>query len=210
MKSPPIESVTLVVGGERYVFTPAQLQTHPNSFFSGLMDHLDTIPPEKTEDDAYVLQRDPAHFSTIAEYLRSGESVVSSLKEKSTRELLSLRQIVDYDNLTDLLACIDAIVDERDAERAMLTARVAELETSEKTLVRRVSELGQALTEARENYRAVATNSIPYNSIDCRYDSELVKLGLCVYNTDPYRQSFLCRGLLSPRGYPTVSLMFEL
>ncbi|KAI1690816.1 BTB/POZ domain-containing protein [Ditylenchus destructor] len=63
------EWIRLNVGGKVFQTTKDTLSQHPGSFLACLVGG--DLPSEKDETGAYLIDRDPEHFRTILNYLRS-------------------------------------------------------------------------------------------------------------------------------------------
>ncbi|KAH7725754.1 BTB/POZ domain-containing protein KCTD17 [Aphelenchoides avenae] len=68
--------VRLNVGGTVFRTTKQTLRNDPESFFAKLLD-TDMEPSEKDETGAFLIDRDPACFQTILNYLRSGSVYIT-------------------------------------------------------------------------------------------------------------------------------------
>ncbi|KAI1705548.1 BTB/POZ domain-containing protein [Ditylenchus destructor] len=82
------EWIRLNVGGKVFQTTKDTLSRHPGSFLACLVDG--DLPSEKDETGAYLIDRDPEHFRTILNYLRSPVLNLDGNK-KVMKELLSLK-----------------------------------------------------------------------------------------------------------------------
>ena len=86
--------ITLNVGGTKFTTSRSTLTSRP-SFLANMFSGRHNLP---TTDGCYFIDRDPAHFRNLLNYLRSGAIAVPD-NEKEKAELL---MEVDFYALTDL------------------------------------------------------------------------------------------------------------
>jgi len=106
------EWIRLNVGGTYFLTTRATLCKDPNSFFSRLCQEIPQhqLHTDRDESGAFLIDRDPAYFGPVLNYLRHGKLVM----DKALAEEGVLEEAEFY-NLPDLVA----LVEERIAEREL-------------------------------------------------------------------------------------------
>jgi len=112
------EWIKLNVGGTYFLTTRATLCKDPNSFFSRLCQELPQpqLHTDKDESGAFLIDRDPAYFGPVLNYLRHGKLVMDNgLAEEGVLEE------AEFYNLPDLVS----LVEERIAERELSKVKPA-------------------------------------------------------------------------------------
>jgi hypothetical protein len=101
--------IKLDVGGTYFTTSKATLLKYKNSFFSGMFEGRYEIHPD-TADGSYFIDRNPAVFPIILDFLRDGQNI--NIKSLTTSQLEQLRYEATYYQLPDLLDLINKILNE--------------------------------------------------------------------------------------------------
>ncbi|MEW8542111.1 MAG: BTB/POZ domain-containing protein [Candidatus Thiodiazotropha sp.] len=82
------QRVVLCVGGKRFNTSKVTLRADPNSFFSKMLREDSPMRPYNTNE--YFIDRNPAHFNLILDYLMEGAHIDTALLPSEKKYLLEL------------------------------------------------------------------------------------------------------------------------
>jgi len=103
------EWVRLNVGGTMFLTTKTTLCKDPKSFLYRICQEDSDLNSEKDETGAYLIDRDPAYFVPVLNYLRHGKLVL----DKNMLEEGALEEAEFY-NITDLIKLLKERIATRD------------------------------------------------------------------------------------------------
>ncbi|XP_065844032.1 BTB/POZ domain-containing protein KCTD5-like [Oscarella lobularis] len=104
-----LDWVHLNVGGTRFLTTKATLCKRPESFLHRLVCDDPDLSSAKDESGSYLIDRDPAYFSCILNYLRHGKLIINKdLAEEGVLEE------AEFYNLPDLVQLAAERIKQRD------------------------------------------------------------------------------------------------
>jgi len=103
------EWVKLNVGGTMFMTTKTTLCKDPKSFLYRICQEDSDLHSEKDEVGAYMIDRDPAYFAPVLNYLRHGKLVLN----KNMVEEGALEEAEFY-NITDLIKLLKERISARD------------------------------------------------------------------------------------------------
>merc|ERR1712141_575711 len=103
------EWVRLNVGGTMFLTTKTTLCKDPKSFLYRICQEDSDLNSEKDETGAYMIDRDPAYFAPVLNYLRHGKLV---LNENMVEE--GALEEAEFYNITDLIKLLKERISTRD------------------------------------------------------------------------------------------------
>ena len=103
--------IKLNVGGTLFQTTRTTLCKDPKSFLYRLCQDETDLESHKDENGAYLIDRDPAHFAPIVNYLRHGKLIINKdLTEEGVLEE------AEFYNITALIKLVKERIEERDGK----------------------------------------------------------------------------------------------
>lgn len=96
------EWIKLNIGGQYFLTTKTTLCKHEQSFFYRLCQNDDdnSLPTDKDETGAFLIDRDPQYFAPILNYLRHGKLIIDkNLQEEGVLEEAEFYNIQELINI---------------------------------------------------------------------------------------------------------------
>lgn len=103
------EWIKLNVGGTLFMTTKTTLCKDPKSFLYRLCQEEVDLNSEKDETGAYLIDRDPAYFAPILNYLRHGKLVLDKMMSEE-----GVLEEAEFYNITDLIKIVKEKINVRD------------------------------------------------------------------------------------------------
>ncbi|KAK1805247.1 hypothetical protein P4O66_019582 [Electrophorus voltai] len=177
--------VRLNVGGTYFLTTRQTLCRDPKSFLYRLCQADPDLDSDKDEMGAYLIDRDPAYFGPVLNYLRHGKLVLNRglAEEGSLYYYLSgILEEAEFYNITSLIKLVKDKIRERDCKTAQIPVKhvYRVLQCQEEELTQMVSTMSDGW-----KFEQLVSIGSSYN-----YGNEDQAEFLCVVSKELHNQSY--------------------